>query len=142
MKNSTRLLVALAALVISIVVGYLVRTEWCIRQLDIPIFKDGDLEGKPDRIVAKFGAPAQRLRLKANSPSRNDLLLRLFWREDRARLDGREIDLLIWEQRCLGSTIWQFAVATDAASGRILAAGGDSSFYHGPIYVGGGMHNE
>ena len=129
-----RWLIALSAVASSVMVGYLTRTEWCIRQLDMPIFKDTNLVGEPDRIVAKLGKPARRLQLKPSSPARNDLFLRLFWREDRVRLGGREVDLLLWEQRCSGSTIWQFAVATDATSGRILAVGGDSSFYR-PVYL-------
>lgn len=140
--NSSTLsrLAALSLVAVFTVIGYLARTEWCIRQLDIPIFQDGDLAGGTDRIIAKLGEPAKRLRLKTNSPERNDLLLKFFWRGDRARLDGREVDFLLWQQRCLGSTIWQFAVATDAASGKILAVGGDASFYS-PVYLGGGQRN-
>ena len=142
MKISVRRWLAILSVVAVLAVcSHVARTEWCSRQLDIPIFQDGDLTGNPDRIIAKLGKPAHRLRLKTSSPTRKDLLHRLFWRGDRVKLDGREVELLLWERRCLGSVIWQFAVATDPASGRILTVGGDSSFYS-LIYLGGGGHDE
>ena len=118
---------------------YVARIYWCEGQLDTPIFQDGDLSGNPYRVIAKLGSPLASSRAEAGALLNDDLLRELFLAADAARLaqlGDRQVKVLIWEQNCLGSTIWRFVVVVDPGSDTILAVGGESSFY-APVFLGG-----
>jgi hypothetical protein len=132
-----RVALVLLALVILWASAHAAKDSWCIRKLDTPIFGEGDLRGQPDRIISKLGRPAKRLRMRAGSLLSIEALRRLFNSADLRRLGNRELNILLWDKTCLGSTLWRFAVITDGESYRILAVGGESS-YQAPVYLGGG----
>jgi hypothetical protein len=137
MRRRTGLLLLFVLLAAVLAGGYWGRDEWCVRQLPTPVFEDGDLRGRPDRIIDKLGSPAATLSLAASSLSGDKSMRDLFRLDTIVALADRQVKVLLWEKTCLGSTIWRFAVVTDAESGQILTVGGESSYY-APIYLGGG----
>jgi hypothetical protein len=138
MSPATKLKIIVVVLAAALLTGssLLTKTYWCSKQLDTPIFRDGDLKGKPDRIIARIGHPARRLRMSKSSILTDRSFRDLFLSADLAQLKINNTEILIWEKDCLGSTIWRFAVMVDAESGIILAIGGESTYY-APVYFGG-----
>lgn len=136
LSTKRRILVACLAILLVSITGHVARIHWCSRQLETPIFQEGDLAGRIDPVLTKLGNPTIRLQTKAESLAADESLRDLFLPSDLARLRERPIEVLVWEQRCLGSTIWRFAVIVEPESGRIWGVGGKSGFY-APVYLGG-----
>ena len=136
MKPSAKLLIPLLALPALAVAGYAAKVHWCSQQLQTPIFLKGELTGKVAPVLAKLGEPSKRSSTSVGHLSKDKSIRYLFLPSDIAQLNDQPVEVLVWEQRCLGSTIWKFAVIVEPESQSILAVGGESEFY-APVYFGG-----
>lgn len=141
LSTKIRFFAGCLAIVLVGVSVYAARIYWCSRQLDTPIFQDGDLGGQVDTVLAKLGKPTIRIQTRGKFLAADESMRDLFLPSDLAKLRERPIEVLVWEQRCLGSTTRQFAVIVEPESRMILAVGGASSFY-APVYFGGLIMNE
>lgn len=136
MKLSAKFLIPLLALPIVAVAGYATKVHWCSQKLQTPIFQKGELTGRVDPILAKLGEPWKTSSTSLGRLGEDESIRDLFLSSDLAHLNDRPVEVLAWEQNCLGSTIWRFAVIVEPESQVILAVGGESEFY-APVYFGG-----
>lgn len=72
------LLVAGLAVVLVGIAGHAGRIHWCSRQLETPIFQEGDLAGGGDKVLAILGDPTIRLQVRTESLTTDKSLRDLF----------------------------------------------------------------